>query len=175
VAFLGHGRKRAQGAKNDPWVMAVPVLALAVLSLGAGFIPVENFLTAGGHGHVPLGITLGAQALAVLGLSLSSLLYRKKTEDPLIRTLGWFERAARRKFYFDELYGIVFLCPQELWCRALRSFERFGVSGATESLPEKTVVLLSRGVGKWQAGRLPLYLLFFVLGLTAALVWVLAG
>jgi NADH-quinone oxidoreductase subunit L len=135
LTFLGKPRSAAaEHAHESTWTMTLPLIVLAFFSVTVGWtgikrdfpllggmIPpwIEEFLgsMAHGEGHAagfvlePLGTSL---VVALGGLGLGWLVYRRITlesGDPLVRWLGPVHTLLRRKYYFDELYEVVFVRP----------------------------------------------------------------
>ena len=126
MVFFGKPRSDAAGhAAESPWLITVPLMALALLSAvgGALNLPGSHFLETWlehtlGHGEpaefiLPLaGLALG---VAVVGLILGWLIYRRGPQsadarDPLART-GPLFTAANRKWWVDEIYHALVVRP----------------------------------------------------------------
>jgi NADH-quinone oxidoreductase subunit L len=135
AASHGHGQG---GIHESPRVMLVPLVILAVLSVGGGWIGIhhrfENFLSpvfaeaaapqaasaatrppAGheeseGTEYLLMGVSIAA---AGLGLYLAWLLYWKRPQLPrqIAAGLGGFYQAVLHKYYVDELYATLFVKP----------------------------------------------------------------
>ena len=117
VAFFGsnHG---GEAAHESPLVMTVPLLILAVISVGAGFLnsPVGNywlggFITYPGAEHhaANLGIMIISAALALAGIALAYLIYQKQTisADALKERFSTAHRVLTNKYYIDEFYSLM--------------------------------------------------------------------
>ncbi len=136
LTFLGEPRtKEAEHAHETPWTMTLPLVVLAVFAIGAGWVGIpEHFPVIGGllpnwfhdfvgatlvghlegveFSYIPLITSLG---VALGGLFLGWLVYRnvKKADqkDPLQRVLGPVYTLFQNKYYFDELYDLIFVRP----------------------------------------------------------------
>jgi NADH-quinone oxidoreductase subunit L len=135
LTFLGRPRTAAaehghESARN----MTLPLVGLAVFSVGAGWVGIpEDFPLLGGllpnlfHGFVggtllehppalpfnPLPL-LTSILVSLGGLLLGWLVYRRVpagAKDPLVRVLGPLYTVLQRKYYFDELYDVLFVRP----------------------------------------------------------------
>ncbi|MCR4407177.1 MAG: NADH-quinone oxidoreductase subunit L [Anaerolineae bacterium] len=134
LTFLGQPRShQAEHAHESPWTMTIPLVMLAFFAIFLGFagVPEEFPLLGSLFGHNWLHHFAGGElpatplswpvmglssALALGGLGLGWLVYGRKPllagqMDPLERAmrqrgLGWLYQAARRRFYFDELYQV---------------------------------------------------------------------
>ncbi len=135
LTFLGKPRTPAAGqAHESVWSMTVPLLVLAIFAVAAGWIGIpEEFPVLGGllpnwfHEFVggtllehPRALPFNAVPLltsvsvALTGLLLGWLVYRRLPSgaaDPLSRPLGPIYRLLQNKYYFDELYDLLFVRP----------------------------------------------------------------
>ncbi len=114
--------------------MTLPLVVLAVFAVGAGWIGISStfpvlgglvpnalhdFLAAGMVEPTPEAafhlVPFVASVVASLGgLFLGWLVYRRipaGASDPLARWLGPVHTLLKRKYYFDELYQLVFVRP----------------------------------------------------------------
>ncbi|MGD8455842.1 MAG: NADH-quinone oxidoreductase subunit L [Anaerolineales bacterium] len=144
LIFFGKPRHHAaEVAKESPWTVLGPLVALAFLSVVGGFLnfPVEGAL---GHrfGHW-LGYTLeqstghaqhatpfnptvaiSATVLALVAITISWLIYGRKTlnageADPLQKALGFIFTGMNRKWYVDEIYDFLIVRPYQWLARFL--------------------------------------------------------
>lgn len=177
LVFLGKPRRAEEHAarpKESPWVMTVPLIALAVLSVVAGFVetPWNGWLAswlsdeeAAQYGSV-LAILLSI-AVGVLGIVMGWLMYGKgRTEGGV-----WLkERApglvqlAERKYYIDELYEAVFVRGLRGLSAGLIAFDKYVIGGAV-----KLAGITANAAGKLalrlQNGQVQTYSLAAVLGI----------
>ena len=133
LTFLGEPRgDHAEQAHETPPTMTIPLILLAFFALTLGFVGIPEEIVGQGNnwfhhfvGHqypaTPLSpLVMGLSSLlAVGGLGLGWWVYGREPlgagdPDPLARAmgkfgLGWFYRAMRNKFYFDELYQATFI------------------------------------------------------------------
>ncbi len=128
MVFFGQGRtEAARHAVESGPVMTVPLVILAALVVVGGTmnLPFEGFhhlgrwleesvanAHIGGFNPTVAGIST---ALALIAIAVSYLLYGRKPlaageEDPL-RTTGPVFTFLNRKWYWDELYGLIFVTP----------------------------------------------------------------
>jgi NADH-quinone oxidoreductase subunit L len=135
LTFLGKPRtESAEHAQETPWTMTLPLVILAVFAITIGWAGIsKSFPVIGGilpnFVHEFIGGTL-LEAPEVLpfniwpllisviaalgGLSLGWLVYRNQkegAEDPLKVTLGPIHTVLKNKYYFDELYNVIFVRP----------------------------------------------------------------
>ena len=176
---------------ESPLNMLIP---LGVLSLGAvfagfvfspAFINTESFWNGAIYYNehlihamhaVPLWVKLAATVVMLIGFAIAWLAYIKDTSIPAktVEQLGPIYRFLYNKWYFDQLYDFVFVKPafwlgRQLWLRGdVGIIDRFGPNGAAWVV-EKGAVVAKRV----QSGYLYSYALIMLLGLVAAISWVM--
>jgi NADH-quinone oxidoreductase subunit L len=138
LTFLGEARtKAAEHASETPWTMTGPLVILSVFAIGFGWAGIpEHFPGLGGlipnwfhhfvgatlieepeslaFNFIPLATSLG---VALGGLSLGWLVYRNAAAgepDPLEKMLGPVHPLLKNKYYFDEIYSVIFIKPM-IW------------------------------------------------------------
>lgn len=137
LTFLGNPKtKAAQHSKETKWVMTLPLIVLSIFTISFGWsgIP-EDFPIIGGllpnwfHEFVASSLAEHPEAVnfnpipvltsfivALGGLFLGYLTYRNvqvEDPDPLEKLLGPVFRLLKNKYYFDELYSIIFIRPSK--------------------------------------------------------------
>jgi NADH-quinone oxidoreductase subunit L len=180
---------------ESPWTMLVP---LGVLSLGAvfagilfhqvfidveegarfwgGSIAFDTHLMHAIH-DVPLWVKLSPAAAMILGLLISWNAYIRNPSIPgrFVGQFGLLHGFLYNKWYFDELYDVVFVRPSLLIGRFLwkrgdeKTIDRFGPDGAAAAVYAGTRLAM-----RAQTGYLYTYALVMLLGLAAATTWVMA-
>jgi NADH-quinone oxidoreductase subunit L len=127
MVFFGKPRHAAAAhAEESPKVITVPLMILAALAIlgGALNLPGVHTLTlwlehsiagveAGQFNFLVAGLSTG---LALLAIALSWLLYGRQSlvegqMDPLKKLLGPLFTVFERKYWVDELYGVLFVKP----------------------------------------------------------------
>jgi NADH-quinone oxidoreductase subunit L len=177
---------------ESPWTMLVP---LALLSLGAvaagmafdawfidpeggarfwqGSLYFDEQLMHAGHG-LPLWVKLSASAAMVAGFGIAFYAYVRNTAFPaaFVGQAGVLYRFLLNKWYFDELYDVIFVRPalwlgRFLWKQGDEgTIDRFGPDGAAAAVYAGT-----RIAGRVQTGYLYTYALVMLLGVAAAMTW----
>ncbi|MEL7719216.1 NADH-quinone oxidoreductase subunit L [Citromicrobium bathyomarinum] len=174
-----------------PWVMLIPLVVLSLGAVFAGFVFYEPFVDAEGfwqgsvffnenlvhtmHG-VPLWVKLTATIAMLLGLAIAWLSYIRNPKLPAAAAeqLGPIYRFFLNKWYFDELYNFLFVKPAFWLGRVfwkvldIGIIDRFGPDGAAWVVRQGSV-----GAKRFQSGMLNTYALIMLLGLVAAITWVL--
>ncbi len=178
---------------ESPLTMLIP---LGVLSLGAvfaGFLFHHSFISAGDgefwkgsiaftehliHAmhEVPLWVKWSPFAVMLTGLGIAWYAYIRNPRFPamFVEQFTVLHRFVYNKWYFDELYDLIFVRPafwigRLFWKRGdVGIIDRFGPDGAA-----RLVALGSGYAQKVQSGYLYSYALFMLLGLVAAISWVM--
>ena len=176
---------------ESPLTMLVP---LGVLSLGAvfagqvfhdAFLEQEGFwngslaysesLMHAMH-EVPYLVKYAALIVMVIGFVIAWYGFIRNTKFPaaVVEQLGPIYRFVYNKWYFDELYNIIFIKPafwlgRVFWKRGDEGIiDRFGPNGAAWVVSQGAVI-----AKKVQSGYLTSYALIMLLGLVAAITWIL--
>ncbi len=180
---------------ESPIVMLIPLVVLTIGAIAAGFIFHGAFIepTAGEtywHGaiafnehlmhamhEVPVWVKLSATFAMLSGLAIAYGAYIVSPSFPAkfaeaFRPLYLF---SLNKWYFDELYNFLFVRPafaigRLFWKKGDEAtIDRFGPNGVA-----KVVQLGSVGAARLQSGYVYAYAFIMLIGLTAALTWVIA-
>ncbi|URW76572.1 NADH-quinone oxidoreductase subunit L [Sphingomonas donggukensis] len=177
---------------ESPWSMRLPLIILSVGAVLAGFAFNHWFIQPeGGPGFwkgslafdehlmhamhsVPLWVKLSATAVMLTGLLVAWLTYIRSPEFPA-KFAAQFDvmyRFLLNKWYFDELYHVVFVKPafaigRFFWKKGDEgTIDRFGPNGSA------ALVNFGSGLaGRVQTGYLYTYAFVMLLGLTAAVTW----
>ena len=125
---------------------------------------------------VPLWVKLTATFVMIVGFITAWFAYIKDTSIPgkFVEQFRVIHRFVYNKWYFDELYNIVFVKPA-FWLGSIfwkkgdeGTIDRFGPNGAAWLVQRGALV-----AKKVQSGYLNSYALIMLLGLVAAITWVL--
>lgn len=194
LVFSGKSRADAHTMEHvheSPLVMLMPLFVLGAGAVGAGYLGFEmlvgehdaafwgksimilpiNDTVAAAH-HAPAWVAKLPLLVAVLGIAAAFVLYCRKPAWPLCST-RFFGRAYRflfNKWYWDELYTVMFVRPVDVlgrlfWQRGDIGFiDRFGPNGVAASSLRINRVL--RGV---QNGAITGYALAMVTGVAIVL------
>jgi NADH-quinone oxidoreductase subunit L len=183
LAFLGTSRAgHGHHAHESPAVMTVPLVVLAVLAAGGGFLPVPGAVApaVGGveihAGHAPLAFQALATATALAGLGVAWLLYVLEPALParIAAGLGALYRVVRDRFLVDELYDAAVVRP--VFGAAHLAADRID-PGVIDGAADGAGLLVATTSGLWrriQSGNVQHYALSFVVGVLAFLgYWVI--
>ncbi len=180
---------------ESPWTMLVPLGVLTLGAVFAGFVFTGFFIDAEKGAEfwqgavafdahlmhamheVPLLVKLAASIVMLIGLFAAWFVY--------IRNWGLAARIAEQfdvlyrfllnKWYFDEVYNVLFVKPafaigRLLWRKGDEgTIDRFGPNGSAWA-----VQFGSRVAARFQSGYLYTYAFVMLLGLTAAITWAIS-
>ena len=186
-----HGAPRAdhhtmEHVHESPWVMLVPLLVLAAGAIGAGAIFAPEFIghhwehfwngaiVNGPHNHimhnaheVPEWVALLPTGIALSGIVLAYIMYMFAPSIP-----GKLASAFRpiylfllNKWYFDELYDVIFVRPTRALARML--WQKVD-AGLIDGVPNGTAALavdVAQGAVRLQTGRVASYAFVMIAGL----------
>ncbi|HWX21882.1 MAG TPA: NADH-quinone oxidoreductase subunit L [Candidatus Binatia bacterium] len=190
VVFFSAPRSESPGhARESPAVITWPLKALAVFSIVAGFIGVENLYRSqfGAVGteravtttqqiaapfvEAPLAAGFGILAAAI-GMLAAYSIYAKAAADPLPEKLGALSRAMRNRFYFDEFYEATFIRFHDLLAAVAAWIDRWIIGGLV-TFTHGTTELTGRALRLLQTGNLQAYAFLFAFGVALVLFLVL--
>lgn len=167
--FWGKDTKYHHPPHESPISMTFPLLFLALMSIGAGFIPFSELITAdkvGFAGHLNYTMAAVAVGTGLIGIILAWIFYKKENDlaEKFSNAFGVFYKWTYNKFYFDEIY--IFVTKKiifNLVAAPIAYFDKKYVDGTMEGIGNKTV-WISRKIKGVQSGRLQDYALSFVAG-----------
>ncbi|AKM09950.1 NADH-quinone oxidoreductase subunit L [Croceicoccus naphthovorans] len=177
---------------ESPWVMLIPLVVLSLGAVFAGAVWSHSFLDSAefwsgsifynehlihAMHNVPTWVKIAPGAVMLVGLVIA---WNNYIRDPAAagRFVGMFGGVytfLKNKWYFDELYNAIFVKPafwlgRKFWKWGdVGTIDRFGPDGAAWVVAQG-----SRYAQKVQTGYLYSYALVMLLGLVAAISWVLA-
>jgi NADH-quinone oxidoreductase subunit L len=193
VAFYGKSRLDKKAEKHiheSPPVMVAPLVILAVLAAGAGFLglpaswglgnAIDDFLHpvfAGGlalpHLSDNLLVELGLMGASVLaaavGIFVAYWLYVRKwgTAERWAKSAGWLYDLVYHKYYVDEAYTKVIVEPLRLVGEFLAdAVERRSLDRAVDGLAQG-LGLVGEGLRRLQTGLVRNYALAMLVGVVA--------
>ncbi|WP_338245096.1 NADH-quinone oxidoreductase subunit L [Aurantiacibacter hainanensis] len=176
---------------ESPWTMLVPLGVLSLGAIFAGQFFAGSFLDSASFWNgsiaynaelmhamheVPKWVKYTALIVMLIGLFFAWLAYIRRTDLPgqVAEQLGPIYNFVFNKWYFDELYNLIFVKPA-FWLG--RVFWKKGDEGTIDRFgPDGIAWVVSQGSGyakKVQSGYLTSYALIMLLGLVAAITWVL--
>lgn len=176
---------------ESPVSMLIPLGVLSIGAVFAGYVFSHAFIDEASFWNgsiaydaalmhavheVPLWVKLSATVAMLTGLATAYFMYFRGTERParLAATFQPLYQFFFNKWYFDELYNLIFIKPAFWFGRLFwkkgdeGTIDRFGPNGIA------AVVVSGAGVAKrFQSGYLYTYALVMLLGLAAAATWII--
>src|ERR1700687_1907328 len=191
ISFAGKpsSERPVEHPHEAPPVMLVPVLILAALSVGGGFIQtralgigpsvVSDFL-ASAVGPLRWEENAGAVVVGLITMVLSTLLffaayrfYVERSWKAWSANAPWAQRMLERKYYFDEMYDAAFVRPMDAIANwGARDIEGPVLDGAVVGTGNAAVAA-ARSLSLTQSGYFRNYVLVFVGGAVVAAVLLL--
>jgi NADH-quinone oxidoreductase subunit L len=198
LTFFGQPRAdhhTMEHAHESPNVMLVPLYVLAVGSVFAGWLAYSYFV---GHDadhfwgdsikvlpqhnsieaahHVPFWVVIAPLIVGIIGIGIAYGLYIRNPERPAQIAAKWqgLYRFLLNKWYFDELYDILFVRPafwlgRGLWKQGDGAvIDRLGPDGIAA-----TTVALARRASALQTGYLYHYAFAMLVGVVLITTWYL--
>ncbi len=180
---------------ESPWTILVPLGVLSFGAIFAGLMFHGPFIEAEEGAHfwgtsiafdthlahaiheVPLWVKLAPGTVMIIGFLIALQAYVRDTTIPARFTAQWdvLYRFLLNKWYFDELYDLVFVRPS-LWIGRLfwkggdeGVIDRFGPDGVSAAIRGGNVL-----TARLQSGYLYTYALVMLLGAAAAAAWAMA-
>jgi NADH-quinone oxidoreductase subunit L len=196
MAFLGKPRGEEAHLHESPWSMRGPLLILALLSIGGGWIGIERasgwfnmerftgFLAPvigaksaeGGSAQLELTLSAVAVGVALVGWLLAYLFYRERSIVParLTGALPHGYKLLSNKYYVDEIYGATVVKPLLGVSRYFLGWVvEAGVLGGLATLLAGGVRFAGAIVQYWQSGNLRSYAAWLAAGAAALLLFLL--
>jgi NADH-quinone oxidoreductase subunit L len=184
-------------AHESPWVMMVPLFVLAAGAILAGY-PLKSAFIGSGHdafwkgalaygadntimkeySKVPGWVIAAPIIMMVTGFLLAVYMYLRSPETPkrLAAEFPGLYQFLLNKWYFDELYDLIFVRPAKWLGRVLwkqgdgKIIDGFGPDGVSDA------VLKTTGrVVRLQTGLIYNYALAMLLGVAGLVSWYLFG
>jgi NADH-quinone oxidoreductase subunit L len=180
-AEAGHYNDAHHVPHDPPPVMMLPLLVLALLSLGVGiYSTVTGHFLQFGPGaesaaeHVaPAWLTPAAVGVAIAGIALAWLVYQRRTIDAgrLAAVFGPIRTAALHKFWIDDIYEGILALALLTFSRIIGWLDRYLVDGVLNVVSVWTVSTgdLLRTV---QTGRAQDYVYGVAVGLLILMLWI---
>ena len=158
---------------ESPLAMTFPLMFLAVVTCGAGFIPFGHFISSNGESysiHLDLSVAVTSVVIAIISIGIATWMY-KNAKQPVANALAnrfnglW--TAAYHRFYIDDIYQfithkIIFRCIST----PIAWFDRHVVDGFFNFLAWATNTT-SDEIRGLQSGQVQQYAYVFLCGALA--------
>ena len=169
--------------------MLGPLVILAVLSIGGGWIGIDRFgsflsavtgptidpATAPGGKSLDIGLSVVAVAVALIGWFVAHLFYGKKTQRPaeLAAALPAGYKLLANKYYVDEFYGATVIKPLMATSTYLLGwFVDKAILGGAAWLLGGIATFAGALLQRWQSGNLRSYAAWLAAGAAAVLLFI---
>ncbi|WP_409343741.1 NADH-quinone oxidoreductase subunit L [Paenibacillus sp. MBLB4367] len=169
------GPKRSDYEPHEsPASMTLPLIVLAVLAVGAGFVFMPELNPWLGEWltdktveeHFNWVVVILSNAAGILGILLGWAIFAKGSvsRELISKPMPWLVKLLNRKYYIDELYQAIIVVPLRGIGHALNAVDAFIIDGIVR-LTATGVVSLGRLGTKLQNGQVQTYGLITLLGL----------
>lgn len=167
--FWGQETVHAHTPHEAPATMTIPLIFLALVTLGIGFVPFGEFVSSNGQAysiHLDWRVAVSSIGIACVAIVLARSFYRRSSPLPasLAKSFGWFYRAALHRFYIDEIY--LFITKKIIFAGiscSLAWFDRHVVDG-TMNLMASVTQRVSYNIRALQSGQVQQYAFVFLIG-----------
>ena len=158
-----------------PLTMTLPLVFLALVTIGAGFIPFGQFVSADGQAysiHLDWNVAGTSIVIAVVAIALATYIYkgeRQPVAEAVAEKLQSLHRWAYKRFYMDEVYQ--FITHRIIFAhisRPIAWFDRHVVDGFFNFLASGSHSL-SYTIRGLQSGSVQKYAYVFFIGILVLL------
>ena len=158
---------------ESPLAMTFPLMFLAVVTCGAGFIPFGNFISSNGESysiHLDPSVAITSVVIAIISIAIATWMYKNAKQpvaDSLAKRFKGLHKAAYNRFYIDDIYQfithkIIFRCIST----PIAWFDRHVVDGFFDFLAWATNTT-SDEIRGLQSGQVQQYAYVFLCGALA--------
>ena len=186
LTFMGESRSPEVHPHESPWSMLGPLVVLALLSIGGGWIGIERFsaflspsvgarAAETGASHLELILSIIAVAVALEGWLIADLYYRRKPTRPAkwAATLPGGYKLLTNKYFVDEIYGAAIVKPLLAFSKFLLEWVvDIGILGGLAWLLGGIATLAGAILTRWQSGNIRSYAAWLAAGAAAVLLFV---
>ena len=158
---------------ESPTAMTIPLIFLALVTCGAGFIPFGHFISSNGESytiHLDWTVAGTSIVIALLSIALATYMYKGSKQpvaDSLQRRFSGLWTAACHRFYIDEVYQfithkIIFRCIS----KPIAWFDRHVIDGTFDFIAWAANAA-SDSIRGFQSGQIQQYTYVFLCGALA--------
>ena len=158
---------------ESPTAMTIPLIFLALVTCGAGFIPFGHFISSNGESytiHLDWTVAGTSIVIALLSIALATYMYKGSKQpvaDSLQRRFSGLWTAAYHRFYIDEVYQfithkIIFRCIS----KPIAWFDRHVIDGTFDFIAWAANAA-SDSIRGFQSGQIQQYTYVFLYGALA--------
>ena len=158
---------------ESPTAMTIPLIFLALVTCGAGFIPFGHFISSNGESytiHLDWTVAGTSIVIALLSIALATYMYKGSKQpvaDSLQRRFSGLWTAAYHRFYIDEVYQfithkIIFRCIS----KPIAWFDRHVIDGTFDFIAWAANAA-SDSIRGFHSGQIQQYTYVFLCGALA--------
>ncbi len=191
LTFFGEARNHDAHPHESPWSMLGPLVILALLSIGGGWIGMDRFgsflapilgptmdpATSPGGKQMDFLLSGLAVSAALIGWFIAYRFYRQKPDAParFAASMPAGYNLLANKYYVDEFYGFVIVKPILALSKYLLEWiVDVAILGGLAWLLAGIATLCGAILQRWQSGNLRSYAAWLALGAAVLLAFVLA-
>jgi len=192
MTFFGESRSPEIHPHESPWSMLGPLVILAALSIGGGWIGMDRFgsflsaatgptidpATAAGGKTLDLALSGLAVAVALIGWYIAHIFYFKKSNraENLAQSAPAAYKLLSHKYYVDEIYGAAIVKPLLVGSNYLLGWVvDKAILGGGAWLLGGIATFCGALLQRWQSGNIRSYAAWLAAGAAAVLLFVLLG
>jgi NADH-quinone oxidoreductase subunit L len=186
LAFFGESRSPEIHAHESPWSMLGPLVILALLSIGGGWIGIERFAAflapvtgarapAAEGDHLEIVLSVVAVMVALIGWYIAHYLYKQKPARPseLAASYPAGYKLLTNKYYVDEFYGATVVKPLLLTSTYVLSWVvDKAILGGAAWLLGGIATFCGALLQRWQSGNIRSYAAWLAAGAAALLLFI---
>ena len=175
IAFMGKPKSEAaEQAHESPWTIVLPLVVLAVFSIGGGYmvmypenlrVLMENWVPHPHGADHNLMIIISAVA-SIVGLVLALLIYGAGAEKDRVQSSAPpLFALAKSRFYFDEIYNTYVKKVQDRLADIIGFLDTLLIAGVLVRGSAGLTGLLGVAARQMHTGRVSTYVWWFFIGL----------
>jgi NAD(P)H-quinone oxidoreductase subunit 5 len=182
LVFLGKPQMKTRRTPEVPWMMALPIVSLIVITLGAAIVPINWSLWLSPNlpltGSNDLLYRVAFPALFISGLLGviigGTITLNRAWARPTGVVLRFMQDLLAYDFYIEKIYNVTVVWLVSTLSKLAAWFDRYIIDGLVNSIG--LAALLGSNTLKYNtSGQSQFYLLTILLGVSLLLWWVLNG
>jgi NADH-quinone oxidoreductase subunit L len=189
LAFMGDSRNPHSHPHESPWSMLAPLVLLAILSIGGGYValggrfynflaPVTGPRVEAGSGQLDYILMSVAVGAGLIGWLIAHFNFKpgsaRLAPAALAAEPTGFTKVLAHKYYVDEIYNALFVRPLLVISRYILGWVVDGaILGGAAWLLGGLATLGGAILQRWQSGNLRSYAAWLAFGAAALLLFVL--
>jgi len=164
LVFHGAESKASQHAHEGPWIMVAPLFILAMGSIFAGSQLIGYFHSSEPEDALPILVHYAPMMAGFSGLFIGILLYKFSMANKLASIFSTIHNIFKNKYFFDELYGILFVKGANILAKFSKLFDLRVIDDLGPGSGSTIVSVSARVISIIQSGYIFTYAFFMLLG-----------